>query len=108
MKSHRTDGLEKIMSSRTKRPTLRSFHEPQKKIIKPQEGFQEKFLSSSADIVIAGAAAGVGKSYALLLDPLRYRDVPGWGGTTFRRTSTQILAEGGLWDTSALLYKDAG
>lgn len=75
-----------------------------RKIIKPQEGFQENFLASSADIVIGGSAAGVGKTFALLMEPLRHVGVPGFGGVIFRRTSPQIRVEGGLWDTSMSLY----
>lgn len=78
------------------------------KIIKPQEGFQEKFLSSPADIVIGGSAAGVGKTFALLLEFLRNKDVKGFGGTIFRRTSPQIKLEGGLWDTSMQVYSYVG
>lgn len=78
------------------------------KIIKPQPGFQEKFLSSSADIVIGGSAAGVGKTYALLLEYLRHKDVKGFGGVIFRRTSPQIRLEGGLWDTSMTVYPYVG
>jgi predicted phage terminase large subunit-like protein len=40
--------------------------------IKPQPGPQEKFLSSAADIAIYGGAAGGGKSFALLMEPLRH------------------------------------
>lgn len=61
-------------------------------------------LSSQADIVIGGAAAGVGKTFSLLFDFPRYRDVIGWGGVIFRRTSPQIRNEGGLWDTSKDIY----
>lgn len=72
--------------------------------IKPQSGFQEKFLSSPADIVIGGGAAGAGKTFVLLLEPLRHKDVKGFGGVIFRRTTPQIKSEGGLWDTSMSLY----
>lgn len=72
--------------------------------IKPQPGYQEIALSSNADIVIGGAAAFVGKTYALLLDPLRYVGIKEFGGVIFRRTSVQIRNEGGLWDTSMGLY----
>lgn len=78
------------------------------KVIKPQEGFQEEFLSSPADIVIGGSAAGVGKSFALILDPLRHAHVPGFGAVIFRRTSPQIRLEGGLWDTSMMVYPFVG
>ena len=77
-------------------------------IIKPQIGYQQIALSSSADIVIGGAAAFVGKTFALLLDPLRHINVNGFGGVIFRRTSVQIRNEGGLWDTSVKLYPILG
>ena len=67
-----------------------------------------KALSSPADIVIGGAAAGVGKTYSLLLEPLRHKDVKGFGGVIFRRTSVQIRNEGGLWDTSMDIYTHVG
>lgn len=79
-----------------------------KNIIRPQEGFQMQFLSSKADIVIGGGAAGVGKTYALLLETLRHKDVKGFGTVCFRRTSPQITSEGGLWDTASILYKAIG
>lgn len=74
------------------------------KTIRPQEGFQMDFLSSPADIVIGGGAAGVGKTFALLLEPLRNKEVEGFGSVCFRRTSPQIKAEGALWDTSLQIY----
>lgn len=73
--------------------------------IRPQEGFQMDFLSTPADIAIGGGAAGAGKTFALLLEPLRHiNTVKGFGGVIFRRTSPQIRAEGGLWDASTNLY----
>lgn len=78
------------------------------KEIKPQEGFQQDFLSSPADIIIGGGAAGAGKTYALLMEPLRHVNVKGFGGVIFRRTSPQITSEGGLWDTSLGLWTHAG
>ncbi len=74
------------------------------KYIRPQEGYQMMALSSPADIVIGGAAAGVGKTYTLLLEVLRHKDVPGFGSVIFRRTSPQITAEGALWDTSMKIF----
>jgi hypothetical protein len=73
--------------------------------IKPNPGPQTTFLASTADLVFYGGAAGGGKSYALLLDPLRYlTTVPGFHGVIFRRTSPEITNSGGLWDTSIELY----
>ncbi len=72
--------------------------------IRPQKGPQEDFLSSSADIVIYGGAAGGGKTWALLMEPLRHINNPEFGAVIFRREATQITNEGGLWDTATQIY----
>ena len=72
--------------------------------IKPQDGPQLKFLQSSSDIAIYGGAAGGGKSYGLLLEPLRHIYNPQFGGVIFRRTLADVKKEGSLWDTSLPLY----
>lgn len=72
--------------------------------IAPQPGFQTAFLSSPADIVIGGGAAGAGKSYALLMEALRHVGNPGFRSVIFRRTIPQIKNSGGLWDTSKEMY----
>lgn len=74
-------------------------------ILKPQEGPQTMFMATPASICIYGGAAGGGKSYGLLLSPLRYKNVPGFGCTIFRRNFNQIFAQGGLWDESMQIYR---
>ena len=74
------------------------------RIIRPQPGPQEDFLATSADIAFFGGAAGGGKSWSILLEPLRHVDNPGFGGVIFRRENTQITQEGGLWEKSEELY----
>jgi predicted phage terminase large subunit-like protein len=76
--------------------------------IRPQHGPQEAFLATSADIAIYGGAAGGGKTFALLMEPLRHIANPDFGAVIFRRTSPQITTEGGLWDTSSGLYVPLG
>ncbi len=76
--------------------------------IKPQPGPQEAFLSTPADIAIYGGAAGSGKTFAILMEPLRYYKNPNFGAVIFRRSMPEIMNEGGLWDSSKELYYQLG
>jgi predicted phage terminase large subunit-like protein len=77
---------------------------PATRIIRPQPGPQEAFLSTRADIAIYGGAAGGGKSYSLELEPTRHVRKPGFRAVIFRRTSPEITNAGGLWDESFNIY----
>lgn len=76
----------------------------QKMVLGPQPGPQTKFFATKADIAIFGGSAGGGKSYALLLEPLRHLNNPNFGAVIFRRNTTQVRNEGGLWDESLMVY----
>jgi predicted phage terminase large subunit-like protein len=49
-----------------------------------------------------------GKSFALLMEPLRHFNNEKFSGVIFRRNSTQIRNEGGLWDESYNMYFKLG
>ena len=76
--------------------------------LRPQKGPQEDFLASTADIAIFGGGAGGGKTYGLLLEPLRHIHNSAFGSVVFRRNTTQIRNEGGLWDESQEIYPYVG
>lgn len=77
--------------------------------ITSQPGPQTEFLSSNADITIFGGSAGGGKTYGMLLDPLRHvNSCPEAGAVYFRKTSVQIRNEGGLFDEAKDLYRPFG
>lgn len=75
-------------------------------IIEPQIGPQTEFLETLADIAVYGGAAGGGKTWGVLVEPLRFVDMPNFGGVIFRRTYPQIMNEGGLWDESESIYPE--
>ena len=75
------------------------------RIIKPQPGPQTAFMATPANVCIYGGAAGGGKSFGLLMSALRYKNVPGFGCTIFRRNFNQIFSQGGLWDESMKIYQ---
>lgn len=77
----------------------------EKIVLAPQKGPQEMFLATSADICIYGGAAGGGKTFGLLLEPLRYMNNPDYNATIFRRDYTQVTSPGGLWDSSRKIYR---
>lgn len=72
--------------------------------LSPQAGPQTQFLSTNADIAIYGGAAGGGKTFGLILEPLRHYNNPQFGGIIFRRNTTQVRNQGGLWDETMKVY----
>ena len=81
---------------------------PARKVIRPQNGGQEAFLASSADIAIFGGVAFAGKTYALELEPIRHHKLSGFRGIIFRRTRPELTRPGGLWDESKNIYPHLG
>lgn len=59
-------------------------------IFQPNPGPQKMFLESSEEEVLYGGAAGGGKSYAMLADPMRYFYNPNFVGLLLRRTNDEL------------------
>ncbi len=73
-------------------------------VFQPNPGPQEEFLSAGERDVLYGGAAGGGKSFALLADPLRYCHNPNHRGLLLRRTLDELTE---LIDKSRQLYTKA-
>ncbi len=82
--------------------------QPDRVELRPQAGPQERFAACAADVAIYGGAAGGGKSWALLFEPVYHITNPDFGAVILRRTYPEITNEGGLWDESMRLYPLVG
>lgn len=59
-------------------------------IFTPNKGPQTEFLAASEREVLYGGAAGGGKSFGLLADPLRYFSISDFSGLILRRTNDEL------------------
>lgn len=75
----------------------------QRIIFEPNPGPQSEFLSCDEQEVLYGGAAGGGKSFAMLADPMRYFNNPNFNGLLLRRTNDELRE---LKWKSSLLYEN--
>lgn len=75
---------------------------------RPNKGQQEKFHRSPAFEVLYGGQAGGGKTESLLMEALRYADVPGYTAVLFRRTFRELQQPQGLIERSRAAYPALG
>ena len=71
-------------------PSVKQHLEKQKVVFKPNTGPQTEFLASSEREVFYGGARGGGKSYAMLVDPLRYCHKQSHRALLLRRTMPEL------------------
>ena len=72
-------------------------------IFEPNEGPQTWFLAAPEREVLYGGAAGGGKSYAMLADPMRYLSHPQFSGLLLRHTTEELREL--IWKSQELYPK---
>lgn len=73
-------------------------------IIRPHQGFQEKFICSNVDFLVGGSGMGVGKSFAALLMAAEQSYDPNFRMVYLRRNLGDIRAGGGGTDEAQKIY----
>lgn len=76
------------------------------KVLRPSPGMQEKALACGAYELFCGGAAGPGKTWALLMMPLRWVGLPAFRAALFRNTFREL--ERTLVEKSFGVYKPLG
>lgn len=74
------------------------------KIIRPQAGFQEKFVSSNVDFVVGGGVLNCGKSFAAVLSVAEPSMDGRFRGLFLRNNLGDAKASGGILDTFKECY----
>ena len=85
-------------------PSVQETLQDAKVIFHPNEGPQTSFLAADEKDVLYGGAAGGGKSYAMLVDPLRYAHRKAHRALILRRSMPELRE---LIDKSRELYPQA-
>lgn len=67
-----------------------SIPQNQEIVFQPNPGPQTEFLAAPEQEVLYGGAAGGGKTYGLLADPMRYFDNKNFNGLILRRTNDEL------------------
>ena len=93
------EDLEKVLPEAAKKTVYKEHI-----IFQPNDGPQTEFLAAPEKDVLYGGAAGGGKSYAMLVDPLRFCHRPAHRALILRRTMPELRE---LIDKSRELYPQA-
>lgn len=74
-------------------------------ILAPASKPQEEFLASDSTITLYHGSAGGGKTFAIILNMVKFAAKRNSTIVCFRRTSTQIRAPGSVWQEATVIFQ---
>jgi len=77
----------------------------EKFVLAPASIPQMQFLASDSDITLYSGSAGAGKTFAIILNLVKYAMLENTTAVVFRRTSTQLRSGGGIWQEAVTVFK---
>lgn len=74
-------------------------------VLAPASQPQVDFLKSDATITLYSGAMGAGKSFAIVLNMVKFAAMPNSTIVCFRRTQPELKAPGGIWQEAATIFR---
>lgn len=74
-------------------------------ILAPASIPQQQFLESESTITLYAGSAGAGKTFAIIISLVKYAMRKNSTIVCFRRTSTQLRQNGGIWQEATTVFK---
>lgn len=81
------------------------YKEDERFILAPGSIPQAQFLESSSNITLYAGSAGAGKTYAIILNMVKFALMPNSTIVYFRKTSTELRQGGGVWQEASTVFR---
>ena len=83
----------------------RPMEQKEKFVLAPASIPQEQFLASDSTITLYSGSAGAGKTFAIILNIVKFMLRKNSTIACFRRNSTQIRSGGGIWQEATMVFR---
>ena len=77
----------------------------EKIVLAPASLPQQQFLESKSTITLYSGAMGAGKSFAIVLNMVKFAAMPNSTIVCFRRTMPELKAPGGIWQEAVTIFR---
>lgn len=77
----------------------------EKFVLAPASIPQEQFLQSTSTVTLYHGSAGGGKTFAIIISLVKFAMMKNTTAVVFRRTSTQLRQNGGIWQEATAVFK---